>query len=64
MVLVQIGLQPNLGAGCVVRTTNKYFDMSLRTKFFDSRDKLRAVLKAPAAEPAPAQTATPQGAAS
>ncbi|MEK7603477.1 MAG: hypothetical protein AAB459_04545, partial [Patescibacteria group bacterium] len=25
-VLLQVGLQPNIGAGCVVRTTNKYFD--------------------------------------
>jgi hypothetical protein len=30
LALVQIGLQPNMGAGCTVRTTNKYFDFSLR----------------------------------
>lgn len=30
-VLVQIGVQPALVAGCVVRTTNRYFDFSLRT---------------------------------
>lgn len=28
--LVQVGLQPNIAAGCVVRTPNKLFDMSLR----------------------------------
>lgn len=47
MVLVQVGLQPNIGAGCVVRTTNKYFDLSLRNRLSDSRDillrKLRSV---------------------
>jgi F0F1-type ATP synthase delta subunit len=32
-LLVQVGLQPSIGAGCVVRTTNKYFDLSLRTSF-------------------------------
>jgi hypothetical protein len=34
--LVRVGLQPNIGAGCVVRTTNKSFDFSLR-RFFDSK---------------------------
>lgn len=28
-VLLTVGLQPSIGAGCVVRTTNKYFDLSL-----------------------------------
>lgn len=35
-VLVRVGLMPNIGAGCVVRTTNKQFDFSLR-KYFDSK---------------------------
>jgi hypothetical protein len=35
-VLVRVGLQPNIGAGCVVRTANKSFDFSLR-RFFDSK---------------------------
>lgn len=34
--LVTVGLQPNIGAGCVVRTTNKLFDFSLR-EFFASK---------------------------
>lgn len=47
-ILVRIGLQPNIGAGCVVRSTNKSFDFSLR-KFFESKhdffmDKLHEVL--------------------
>lgn len=40
LVLVQIGLQPNIGAGCVVRTTNKYFDFSLRQRFKQKREQL------------------------
>ena len=33
LTLVQLGLQPSIAAGCVVRTTNKVFDMSLRDRF-------------------------------
>lgn len=29
-VLLQVGLQPGIAAGCVLRTPNKLFDMSLR----------------------------------
>jgi F0F1-type ATP synthase delta subunit len=29
-VLLQVGLQPTIAAGCVLRTPNKLFDMSLR----------------------------------
>ncbi len=39
-VLVQMGLQPGLGVGCVLRSTNKYFDLSLRQKFADNRQLL------------------------
>lgn len=35
-ILLRVGLQPNIGAGCVVRTTNHAYDFSLR-KFFDSK---------------------------
>lgn len=38
--LMQPGLQPNIGAGCMVRTTNKYFDFSLRQHFLKRRDVL------------------------
>ena len=37
LVLVQVGLQPNIGAGCILRTTNKYFDFSLREHFKQQR---------------------------
>jgi F0F1-type ATP synthase delta subunit len=35
--LVQLGLQPNIAAGCVVRTNNKSFDFSLRNRFSEQR---------------------------
>ncbi len=37
-VLVTVGLQPNIGAGCIVRTTNKLFDFSLREYFAQKRE--------------------------
>lgn len=47
-VLVTVGLQPNIGAGCIVRTTNKLFDFSLREFFAEKRpffiDKLHQAL--------------------
>jgi F0F1-type ATP synthase delta subunit len=30
-VLLSVGLQPAIAAGCILRTTNKIFDLSLRT---------------------------------
>jgi hypothetical protein len=45
LVLLQIGLQPSIAAGCVLRTPNHYFDFSLRRHFSAHRqlliDKLR-----------------------
>lgn len=46
VVLLQVGLQPNIGAGCVVRTTNKYFDFSLRSRFKEKGDVLAQLMKA------------------
>jgi F0F1-type ATP synthase delta subunit len=45
IVLLQVGLQPNIGAGSVVRTTNKYFDFSLRSRFKQKGDVLTQLLK-------------------
>lgn len=39
-VLLRIGLSPTIGAGCVVRTNNKYYDFSLRQHFHDQREML------------------------
>ncbi len=44
LVLVTIGLQPNMGAGCVLRTTNRQFDFSLRENFAKKRELLTSML--------------------
>ncbi len=44
-VLVAVGLQPGIGAGCVLRTTNRYFDMSLGKSFADKRELLMKRLR-------------------
>lgn len=43
-VLLTSGLQPNIGAGCIVRTANKQFDFSLRQDFLKKRDLLLSQL--------------------
>ena len=43
-MLLRIGLQPSIGAGCMVRATNKVFDMTLRQRFLDSKPALVALL--------------------
>ncbi len=40
LVLLQVGLQPSIAAGCVIRTTNKYFDLSMRKHFLKNQDLL------------------------
>lgn len=39
-VLLQVGLQPTIAAGCIVRTPSKYFDMTMRKRFVEKRDVL------------------------
>lgn len=79
VILLEIGLQPTLAAGCTVRTTNKLFDLSLRHRFTDSRLMLvESIAKstvdapktpvvsataAPAPEVTPPATPTPPAAA-
>jgi len=46
LALLQIGLQPSIAAGCVLRTTNKYFDFSLRKNFTEKRGELIKRLEA------------------
>lgn len=43
-VIMQVGLQPQIAAGCIVRTENKLFDFSLRAAFTSKRDQLGAML--------------------
>ena len=53
LVLVRLGLQPSIAAGCVLRTANRSFDFSLRHRFSEERDLLLYSLdqKAPQATP-------------
>lgn len=64
-ILLSVGLQPNIGAGCVLRTPNREFDMSMRQHLIDSRPYLAQLIEATAkkyrsAEPAPAATSPTQ----
>lgn len=56
-LLVTIGLQPNIGAGCIVRSMNKYFDFSLRQDFANKRGLLLERLGPLLAEPTPVAVA-------
>lgn len=40
LILLETGLQPTMAAGCMVRTNNKIFDMSLRHRFAENRGLL------------------------
>ena len=73
LALVTVGLQPNIGAGCVLRSRNKYFDLSLRQDFEDKKNLLRDAISekmAPAIQPVvvagtvPPEQAAPTAAAS
>jgi hypothetical protein len=44
-VLIRVGLQPSIAAGCVVRTTNRYYDFSLREYFKKSQPLLIKTLE-------------------
>lgn len=66
--LIRIGLQPNIAAGCIVRTSSKLYDFSLRSRFSEQRSLLvqrlqditrpKATIQAPTVEaPAPAEGA-------
>lgn len=59
LVLMSVGLQPNIGAGCIVRGRNKQFDFSLRQDFLKKRDLLLQSI-APEQGPVEAATAPPE----
>jgi hypothetical protein len=46
--LLQVGLQPTIAAGCVLRTPNKLFDMSLRVYLKSQEPYLVKLIKAAA----------------
>lgn len=62
LILLEVGLQPTLAAGCVIRTNNKMFDMSLRHRFAEKRqflaDKIGEIGAIPDA-PGPVAVAQP-----
>jgi F0F1-type ATP synthase delta subunit len=43
--LLSVGLQPSIAAGCVLRTTNRVFDMSLRTHLSNQSEYLLQLIK-------------------
>ncbi len=43
-IVVQIGLQPSIAAGIIVRTPSKQFDFSLRRHLYEQSNKLQQVL--------------------
>jgi hypothetical protein len=49
LALLTIGLQPNIGAGCIVRTTNKYFDFSLGKRLSEQNELLISKIREGAA---------------
>lgn len=65
-VLLTIGLQPSLGAGCIVRSRNKQFDLSLRQDMLAKRDLLLQAMqtnKSSVTPPPAPQPTTPAGVA-
>ena len=44
IALLQVGLQPTIAAGCILRTPNKQFDLSLRQHLQNSKDKLSELI--------------------
>jgi hypothetical protein len=44
--LLQLGLQPTIAAGCILRTPNKSFDFSLRNRFAEKRELLLSAIDA------------------
>jgi F0F1-type ATP synthase delta subunit len=45
LLLLEIGLQPSIAAGCIVRTPSKYFDFSMRQHLLRNRKDLVERLK-------------------
>jgi ATP synthase delta (OSCP) subunit len=44
-LLLQVGLQPSIATGCVLRTPNKFFDMSLRAYLIKQEEYLVQLIK-------------------
>lgn len=59
-VLLEIGLQPNIAAGAILRTKNKIFDLSLRERFAESNQLLMQAFAQEAGDVVTAQAQAPQ----
>ena len=59
IVLLQIGLQPTIAAGCIIRTPNKQLDFSLRHRLKNSRSVLAELLHASLMPTAPGTSGAP-----
>jgi F0F1-type ATP synthase delta subunit len=46
-ILLNIGLQPSIAAGCIIRTQSKYFDCSMRQHLLQHRAELVQKLRVP-----------------
>lgn len=44
LALIQVGIQPTIAAGCILRTPNKQFDLSLRQNLKNSRPMLSELI--------------------
>jgi F0F1-type ATP synthase delta subunit len=47
-LLITVGLEPNIAAGCILRTPNRQFDLSLRRALVGHENSLINLLKAQA----------------
>lgn len=50
LALLQLGLQPSIAAGCIVRTPNHVFDFSLRHRFTAQRHALTQTIEGATSE--------------
>ena len=55
-VLIRLGLQPSIAAGCVMRTANHSFDFSLRHRFAEERQLLLYSLEGGQGQPTHSET--------
>lgn len=44
LVVFKVGIQPTIAAGCIIRTANKYYDMSFKQHFKNSKMKLATAM--------------------
>lgn len=54
LALIQVGLQPTIAAGCILRTPNKQYDLSLRQHLRNNRKLLAELIHKAQEAPQPA----------